>query len=56
LIIYTAPHIMGDEARGLFRIPGLERMQDRIGLRIEDLRMVGGDIRITARPEKITAA
>jgi len=50
LVIYAAPHVMGDEARGLFRLPGLERMQDRIGLEINDLRMVGDDIRITARP------
>lgn len=50
LVIYAAPHVMGDEARGLFRLPGLERMQDRIGLDINDLRMVGDDIRITARP------
>jgi len=50
LVIYAAPHIMGDAARGLFRLPGLERMQDRIGLDITDLRMVGKDIRIVARP------
>jgi len=54
LIIYAAPHIMGDDARGLFRLPGLERMRDRIDLRIQDLRMVGSDIRISARPEKTT--
>jgi len=54
LIIYTAPHVMGDDARGLFHLPGLERMRDRIGLHIQDLRMVGGDIRISARPETAT--
>lgn len=50
LVIYAAPHIMGDDARGLFRLPGLKRMRDRIGLDITDLRMVGKDIRITAIP------
>ncbi|MCP5446369.1 MAG: bifunctional diaminohydroxyphosphoribosylaminopyrimidine deaminase/5-amino-6-(5-phosphoribosylamino)uracil reductase RibD [Chromatiaceae bacterium] len=50
LVIYAAPHIMGDGARGLFRMPSLARMQDRIGLEIVDLRMLGKDIRITARP------
>jgi diaminohydroxyphosphoribosylaminopyrimidine deaminase/5-amino-6-(5-phosphoribosylamino)uracil reductase len=50
LVLYLAPHLMGDEGRGLFRLPGLERMADRIELDIRDLRMVGPDIRITAVP------
>jgi diaminohydroxyphosphoribosylaminopyrimidine deaminase/5-amino-6-(5-phosphoribosylamino)uracil reductase len=49
LVIYLAPHLMGDEARGLFRLPRLERMRDRIDLTITDTRMVGRDMRITAR-------
>lgn len=49
-IFYLAPHLMGDAARGLFRLPGLEQMQDRIGLRWQDIRQVGEDLRITARP------
>ena len=50
LVLYAAPHLMGDAARGLFHLPGLVAMDDRVGLRITDLRMVGDDIRITARP------
>jgi diaminohydroxyphosphoribosylaminopyrimidine deaminase/5-amino-6-(5-phosphoribosylamino)uracil reductase len=50
LIVYLAPHIMGHGARGLFHLPGLEQMQDRYELRIDDLRQVGQDIRITAKP------
>jgi diaminohydroxyphosphoribosylaminopyrimidine deaminase/5-amino-6-(5-phosphoribosylamino)uracil reductase len=50
LIVYLAPHIMGHAARGLFYLPGLERMQDRIELEITDVRAVGRDWRITARP------
>jgi len=53
IVFYLAPHLMGDAARGLFRLPGLERMQDRIALRIRDLRMVGPDLRITAVPGEI---
>jgi len=51
IIIYMAPHIMGDNARGLFHLPGLEQMDDRIALSITDVRAIGDDIRITARPE-----
>jgi diaminohydroxyphosphoribosylaminopyrimidine deaminase/5-amino-6-(5-phosphoribosylamino)uracil reductase len=51
LVIYLAPHLMGSDARGLFNLPGLERMRDRIDLDITDLRSVGSDIRITAKPK-----
>ncbi|MEN8178057.1 MAG: bifunctional diaminohydroxyphosphoribosylaminopyrimidine deaminase/5-amino-6-(5-phosphoribosylamino)uracil reductase RibD [Pseudomonadota bacterium] len=50
LIVYLAPHIMGHGARGLFHLPGLEQMADRHDLHIDDVRKVGQDIRITARP------
>lgn len=50
IVVYMAPHIMGANARGLFELPGLAHMRDRIGLDITDLRQVGKDIRITARP------
>jgi len=50
VVVYMAPHIMGSNARGLFELPGLEHMRDRIGLDITELRHVGKDIRITARP------
>lgn len=49
LVLYVAPHIMGSGARGLFRLPGLERMEDRIELDILDIRAVGRDWRITAK-------
>jgi diaminohydroxyphosphoribosylaminopyrimidine deaminase/5-amino-6-(5-phosphoribosylamino)uracil reductase len=49
LVIYMAPHIMGDAARGLLHLPGLEQMADRIPLSISDIRAVGSDWRITAR-------
>lgn len=49
LVIYMAPHLMGDAARGLFALPGLEQMAQRINLSISDVRAVGDDWRITAR-------
>ncbi|TVQ86396.1 MAG: bifunctional diaminohydroxyphosphoribosylaminopyrimidine deaminase/5-amino-6-(5-phosphoribosylamino)uracil reductase RibD [Chromatiaceae bacterium] len=50
LILYLAPHLMGDAARGLFRLPALARMEQRIPLAITDVRQVGPDLRISARP------
>lgn len=49
LIIYMAPHLMGSEARGLFNLPGLQHMSERIHCDIEDIRAVGRDYRITAK-------
>ena len=50
LVVYAAPHVMGKDARGLFHLPGVQRMRERIELSIMDLRMVGKDIRILAAP------
>ncbi len=51
LVVYMAPHLMGDAARGLFALPGMERMQQRIELSINDIRAVGDDWRISATVE-----
>ncbi len=50
IVVYMGPHIMGDGGRGLFHLPGLERMQQRVPLLIKDIRAVGDDWRITAVP------
>jgi diaminohydroxyphosphoribosylaminopyrimidine deaminase/5-amino-6-(5-phosphoribosylamino)uracil reductase len=52
LIIYQAPLLMGNTARGLFNLPGIERMSQRIALQIKEIRQVGPDIRITAIPQQ----
>jgi len=50
IIIYMAPKLMGDTARGLFHLPGLETMAQSLTLEIEDVRKVGVDWRFTIRP------
>jgi diaminohydroxyphosphoribosylaminopyrimidine deaminase/5-amino-6-(5-phosphoribosylamino)uracil reductase len=49
-IFYIAPWLLGDMARGLFHLPHLDRMADRIALEILDIRAVGQDWRIQAKP------
>ena len=49
LVIYMAPILMGSDARGLFRLPNLTRMEERIELELLDVRAVGKDWRVTAR-------
>lgn len=45
-IVYLAPCLLGDGGRGLFRLPGLERMADRHLLRLAESRQVGEDLRL----------
>lgn len=47
-IIYMAPCLLGDNAKGLFSLPGLRSMDDRMELVIKDIRAVGNDWRISA--------
>ncbi|WP_163576876.1 bifunctional diaminohydroxyphosphoribosylaminopyrimidine deaminase/5-amino-6-(5-phosphoribosylamino)uracil reductase RibD [Halomonas faecis] len=48
--LFVAPTLLGGEARPLFALPGLERMAQQRPLEILDVRAVGRDWRITARP------
>ena len=50
LVIYQAPKIIGDLGKGLFHLPTVENMEQVIDLSIDDLRMVGRDIRVMATP------
>ena len=50
LVIYQAPHIMGSQTRGMFATPDWLRLQQRMELDIVDVRRIGDDTRITARP------
>lgn len=45
-IVYAAPCIMGDAARGLFHVLGMQAMADRIQLQLLDVRQVGPDLRL----------
>jgi diaminohydroxyphosphoribosylaminopyrimidine deaminase/5-amino-6-(5-phosphoribosylamino)uracil reductase len=49
LVIYLAPLLLGDRARGMFDLPELTDMGGRRELSIHALRKVGGDLRFTVR-------
>ena len=49
LVIYLAPYLIGDVARGMLKLPELTDLADKQALTIHDLRMVGPDIRVIAR-------
>ncbi|WP_043527472.1 bifunctional diaminohydroxyphosphoribosylaminopyrimidine deaminase/5-amino-6-(5-phosphoribosylamino)uracil reductase RibD [Litchfieldella xinjiangensis] len=48
--LFMAPILLGGEARPLFALPGMERMDQQRSLDIDDIRAVGRDWRIIARP------
>lgn len=50
LVIYMAPCLLGNAAAGLFELGEISIMSDKIQLSIEDVRVVGQDIKIIASP------
>lgn len=50
LLLYQAPTLLGDAARGMFALPPFTEMAQRVDLDILGLDRVGQDIRIRARP------
>ncbi len=50
LILYYAPKLLGHDAQGMFAIPQLNEMADAISLQLTDVRQVGPDIRMLAKP------
>ena len=55
LVLYYAPHILGDTGRGMFKLP-VGRMDERAGLEIVDVRAVGEDWRIIANVKAVASS
>jgi diaminohydroxyphosphoribosylaminopyrimidine deaminase/5-amino-6-(5-phosphoribosylamino)uracil reductase len=55
LLLYLAPCLIGHAASGLFNLPELARLDGKHPLQIRDLRQVGADIRVLARPVNFDA-
>ncbi len=49
LLIYMAPCILGDTAKGMFHLPPLGSLGERLNVKITDIRQFGDDLRILAR-------
>lgn len=50
LVVYLAPNLIGDDARGMFALPQLQDLSGRRELKICELRMIGSAVRVVARP------
>ena len=54
LVVYYAASVLGNSARGMFDIDGVESLTDRIEFEYHDIRQIGSDIRaIAVRPESM---
>ena len=49
LLLYLAPHLLGDAGRGMLNLGELTEMDQRLQLEIRETRMIGPDMRILAR-------
>lgn len=48
-VVYMAPIVMGDAGRGLFRLPEVTTMSDKIALQLVETRSIGHDLRFRYR-------
>ena len=53
IVVYLAPVLFGDAARGMFTLPMVAAMSDRIGLEVTSVAQVGADLRIDALPSVV---
>jgi diaminohydroxyphosphoribosylaminopyrimidine deaminase/5-amino-6-(5-phosphoribosylamino)uracil reductase len=51
LIVYIAPIVLGPEARAMALLPPLERIEDVLRYALQDMQRIGGDVKLTLRPE-----
>lgn len=51
LIVYVAPKLLGNDARGLCQLAGLTQLADTPVFAFRDIRQVGDDVRLTLTPQ-----
>ncbi|HCI14547.1 MAG: riboflavin biosynthesis protein RibD [Gallionellales bacterium GWA2_60_142] len=52
LLLYVAPQLLGDMARGIAALGELTALDQRVDLEWQDVRRVGNDLRITAKVKR----
>jgi diaminohydroxyphosphoribosylaminopyrimidine deaminase/5-amino-6-(5-phosphoribosylamino)uracil reductase len=53
LLLYVAPQLLGDMARGMARLGELTGLDQRIDLKWQDVRQVGNDLRLTVKVKNV---
>jgi len=52
LVVYIAPHVLGDKAQGMFHLPELHDLSARHELELREVSTLGGDVRVIARVKR----
>jgi len=53
LILYLAPQLLGDAARGMAQLGELTDLDQRVDLKWQDVRQIGNDLRITVKVQNV---
>jgi len=53
LLLYVAPQLLGDAARGMAQLGELTGLDQRVNLKWQDMRQVGSDLRIMVKVENV---
>ena len=53
LILYLAPQLLGDAARGMAQLGELTALDQRINLKWQDMRQIGDDLRLMVKVENV---
>jgi diaminohydroxyphosphoribosylaminopyrimidine deaminase / 5-amino-6-(5-phosphoribosylamino)uracil reductase len=53
LLLYIAPLLLGDTARGMAQLGELTGLDQRVALKWQDVRQIGNDLRIIAKVENV---
>jgi len=51
VLIYQSPDLLGNQTQSMLSTPHWTQLADRLHLNFADVRRIGRDLRITARPE-----
>jgi diaminohydroxyphosphoribosylaminopyrimidine deaminase/5-amino-6-(5-phosphoribosylamino)uracil reductase len=51
MVIYMAPHILGNDSLGLAKIIPVQSMQDRLHFTIDQTRKIGSDLKLIIKPK-----
>ena len=49
LVMYFAPHLLGDLARGMYALGELTALDQRVDLQVREVERIGPDLRVVAR-------
>jgi diaminohydroxyphosphoribosylaminopyrimidine deaminase/5-amino-6-(5-phosphoribosylamino)uracil reductase len=53
LLLYVAPQLLGDRARGIAQLGELTSLDQRVNLKWQDVRQIGNDFRIIVKVENV---